>query len=346
MDFLLKLFFKPKEKGTGWLTDPQDDRAYKHEEVADIGKAAGLVWVEKAPNTWRKFLPIRNQNGSSACVAFATALLLGILNYMREGKFVVLAPKFIYSRGFVPNGGGMYFYNGMSIGAKEGCPLDVLAPSDNITEVQARDNSQEKEGDRQVAKVYGLQDEEIVYLPLDFDIIGSVIDLGVPVLAGLRFESGGLSGYIAKLTQNGFYGHGVALTDRSLVNGEKGLVYQNSWGEDWGIGGLGIVPESQKAGVQFAAYYKKFERKVLEGLKPKLKLSANTYLTIGSTGSAVVKAQTMLQMLGYFPAAQECTGNFYGITRQAVRDFQKAKNLTVDGVVSGATISELNKLFA
>lgn len=343
---LTAYFLKKEQHGTGWdFSEPQDDRAYRHEEIADVGKAAQLQWVEKPVNEWKKYLPIRNQNGSSACVAFATALVLGILNYLREGKFVVLSPKFIYSRGFIENGGGMYYFNGLTIGANEGCPLDVLLPSDSKGETEMRSKAEEKEGDRQVAKVYAGNGESIVYLPIDFDIIGQVVDLGVPVLFGIRFNSGGLTTGVSKLTENGVYGHGIALTDRTMYGGEKALVYQNSYGENWGFGGLGVVQESQKAGIQFASYYKKFERIVKEGVRPKLKLASTVYLANGSKGADVVRLQTMLQWLGFFDATVECTGNFYGITRQAVRDFQKANGLTVNGIASGETVAKLNEQF-
>ena len=69
----------PDEKYVGIVEDPrspeQKDLDYKHEDIAQ-GDIV-LNWKEKTEAEWKKFL-IRNQDGSSACVAFATAKLLGI----------------------------------------------------------------------------------------------------------------------------------------------------------------------------------------------------------------------------------------------------------------------------
>jgi hypothetical protein len=46
-------------------------------------------------------------------------------------------------------------------------------------------------------------------------------------------------------------------------------------------------------------------------------------LTIGDKGEDVLKLQEILQDLGFFPTNIKPTGEFYGITRQAVKDFQK-----------------------
>jgi hypothetical protein len=46
-------------------------------------------------------------------------------------------------------------------------------------------------------------------------------------------------------------------------------------------------------------------------------------LTIGDRGEDVLKLQQALQWLGFFPTNVKATGAFFGITRQAVKDFQK-----------------------
>ena len=59
----------------------------------------------------------------------------------------------------------------------------------------------------------------------------------------------------------------------------------------------------------------------------------------GTTGSAVVKLQTALQALGYYKGA--ITGYFSQETELAVRNFQTANNLKVDGIAGQQTQSLL-----
>ncbi|MEM7771767.1 MAG: peptidoglycan-binding protein [Cyanobacteria bacterium P01_A01_bin.37] len=64
-------------------------------------------------------------------------------------------------------------------------------------------------------------------------------------------------------------------------------------------------------------------------------------LTIGSTGSEVNQVQTRLAALGFYSGP--VTG-FYGeLTEAAVRSFQSANGLTVDGVVGPATLAAIQQ---
>jgi peptidoglycan hydrolase-like protein with peptidoglycan-binding domain len=67
--------------------------------------------------------------------------------------------------------------------------------------------------------------------------------------------------------------------------------------------------------------------------------SASGALTIGATGNEVNQVQTRLTQLGFYTGP--VTG-FYGeLTAEAVRQFQAANGLTVDGVVGSATSAAL-----
>lgn len=342
-DFLKNLF-KPKAQfnQNGWLTDPADPRDYRHEEIASA--PVGIVWASKPQAQWRRFEPIRNQNGAGACVAFATALCVGILNFLREGKFAVLSPRFIYGRGYQPQS-GMYYKDGLLLAIKNGLPLEQQMPSDGKSEADMRLLTDEKDSDRLTAQVF--KGKDLIMLPIDFDTIASVIDTGIPVLLGVRFADGGFATFVVKLTAGAINGHAIVGVDRTWWENQKALVFQNSWTRDgWGYQGLGVITEDQKAGIQFAGYITALDRAPQTSTaKPKLHIEA-TQLKVGQVNNAdVVKLQTMLQWLGYFPAGQVCTGNFYGITRQAVRDYQKAKGLPVLEYADQNTIAALNNDF-
>ena len=62
----------------------------------------------------------------------------------------------------------------------------------------------------------------------------------------------------------------------------------------------------------------------------------------GDSGTAVTELQTMLKKLGYYYG--DITGSFGSLTRQAVRKFQDANDLTVDGIAGTATLNKLRQL--
>ena len=67
-----------------------------------------------------------------------------------------------------------------------------------------------------------------------------------------------------------------------------------------------------------------------------------TTLREGDKGTAVTELQTMLKKLNYYYGS--ITGTFGSLTKQAVRKFQDANKLTVDGVAGPATINKLRSL--
>jgi len=64
-------------------------------------------------------------------------------------------------------------------------------------------------------------------------------------------------------------------------------------------------------------------------------------LKIGSTGAAVKYLQTVLAKLGYNPGPID--GIFGPKTQTAVKSFQKAKGLVVDGIVGNNTWAAIDK---
>lgn len=67
-------------------------------------------------------------------------------------------------------------------------------------------------------------------------------------------------------------------------------------------------------------------------------------LKLGETSEKVKEIQQMLKTTGYFPKTTKIT-NYYGqITQQAVKNFQQANDLKVDGIVSQQTWDKLVKI--
>ena len=66
--------------------------------------------------------------------------------------------------------------------------------------------------------------------------------------------------------------------------------------------------------------------------------------TLGSTGSTVTYIQTALTSLKYY--TREITGHYGKYTREAVRAFQRANNLTADGVCGPTTLAAIQKAYS
>jgi peptidoglycan hydrolase-like protein with peptidoglycan-binding domain len=62
----------------------------------------------------------------------------------------------------------------------------------------------------------------------------------------------------------------------------------------------------------------------------------------GSSGHQVIELQEGLEALGY--ELGNCDGAFGPATEKAVKAFQEAQGLKVDGLVGRGTIASLNKL--
>lgn len=72
-------------------------------------------------------------------------------------------------------------------------------------------------------------------------------------------------------------------------------------------------------------------------------LPSKAALSVGDSGQAVVKLQKALAMLGYEVGAD---GRFGTATETAVKAFQKANDLTADGIAGSATVQKLNQALA
>ena len=72
---------------------------------------------------------------------------------------------------------------------------------------------------------------------------------------------------------------------------------------------------------------------------PKVSAVPTTTLKPGATGAQVRALQRALKSLGYSPGAVD--GNYGPSTQQAVKNFQQANGLTVDGILGPKTLDAL-----
>ncbi len=346
------IFFKKKPKvnieNLGLLSDPRTDeekaKDYRVEEIAFA--PTPFSWKEKPESEWRKF-PIFFQDGSSSCVAQAVAKALGIENFIEEGKFVHYSARDIYTRRMNYPGEGMYFLNGMAIGHDNGATFEQLMPSQGMVEV-AMNSAEDRTPLCEIAGKIG-RGGNYIQLPIDIDAIASMIETqGKGVVIGVRFGPNEWAKEVPQiLGTNTPYGHGICATNATLYQGKKAIVIEDSWGVDSGKDGRRIVTKDwfDAGRIVFAGYYTFLKNDGSEN-KPTYFFAKD--LKYGMVGEPeVVKLQECLSYLKFFPSGVEFTGNFYGITLKAVKDFQEAHGITpVSGFVGPITRAKLNDLFA
>jgi len=334
----------------GAIPDPrtkeEKDDDYLAKEI--LFSYAPVEWREKNEDEWSKF-PIFFQNRSSSCIAQAVAKALGIENFIEEGKFVHYSARDIYSRRKNYPSEGMYFQDGMSIGHKEGATFEQLMPSQGMSESLMNDSADRTPLTEIAAKIG--KGGNYVSLPIDIDAIASIIEYQKKgVVIGVRFGPNEWDREVPQVLGNDKrYGHGVCATNAILYNGKKALVIEDSWGTSKGKDGRRIVTKDwfDAKRITYAGYYKFFKNDGLSDQeKPKHNFKNNLYYGMEKEPEVVI-LQECLSYLKFFPSDIDFTGNFYNITRTAVKAFQTSVGIEpVKGYVGPLTRAKLNELFA
>jgi len=341
---------RKKEYGTGLIKDPRPEtEKAKDYAVEELFAEFPVEWKEKPEADWRKF-PIFNQDQSSSCVAQATAKILGIENYLEEGKFIHYSARDIYSRRSNKPGLGMWLQDGLSIGSKFGATIEQLMPSQNQAEVMMNDDLDRTPLTDQIA--YLARGGNYVFVS-DIDKIAFVIAQGRGVEIGVRFSMAEWNREVPIVIDNSNpYGHMIASVDYFLYQQKKCLLIEDSWGEGVGIKGRRIITEDfLKAKCVGGGYFTTLPNKLPDAVVEKPKYRFTQQMALGSRSYEVAMLQRCLgyekDELGWlFPLETIPTGYYGGITRQAVERFQKKYQLVITGNVNAVTLVKLNEIFA
>ncbi|KHF38710.1 C40 family peptidase [Halalkalibacter okhensis] len=161
----------------------------------------------------------------------------------------------------------------------------------------------------------------------------------------LRFGSNGSQVEMLqqKLKEKGYYTHKVTgqfgrVTEAAVRDFQRA----NNLSVDGIVGPQTLSHLINEASQKETEYTPDLPQKEERNQETKSGSVATSTLRIGSTGSAVTNLQAQLRSVGVFN--QEPTGYYGDITAQAVRSFQKANKLTVDGIAGPKTISKLNEV--
>ena len=357
MTIFQKLFSKPH--GTGAIEDPrpqeEKDRDYKHEEIAS---AAPIEWKEKPQSEWRKF-EIFNQDGSSSCVAQSKAKEAGILNFLEEGIFIRLSARDVYAKRSNKPGEGMWGANANDIVRDYGITLEILMPSEGKSEAEMNNDADRTNSMKVIAKVFRAKNAITFTAPFDIDKIAQVIDQGIPVNVWFKWDYSEWDQPVPQISAASKQAnhHSVVAVDRTLWNGKKALIIEDSWGKNFGMNGQRVITEDWLQRMTWASYFIDLSNLALLNpeapTKPQYNFTKD--LRVGMTDPDVKALQDCLKYEGLFPNTQESTGYFGGLTQKAVIDFQDKYaadilaplNLTKGtGIVGASTRTKLNQIYS
>lgn len=354
---LFNLFKKQPTFSSGAMFDDRSEEEKKKDTHFNevVISAATVNWVEKPQSEWRKF-PIFNQDGSGSCVAQTMAKIMGIMYWLNNNDYVHFSATHIYQRRKGKPNPGMIGVNAFEI-AKEGATLEVLVPSQNMSDFQMDAVKIEKYKE-DVGKIFKIGDP--IILPIkDIDSVASVMQVTKkPIMLWFYFTMDEWNKDVPTINvQNlnpntpGIGRHSVTGTEYTLYNGKKAIIIEDSWGTYGTFKGQRIITEDFfKERNFFAAYTMnfKFEEGDIQPDKPYH--TFNVDLEYGQKNDEIVFLQDILKYEGLFPKNIESTGYFGSVTTTAVQEFQikykiSGKNLPGFGRVGPKTRVKLNELY-
>lgn len=332
-------------------TRPEEEKAkdYQAEEVVSFGP---VDWTPKNFEDIKTF-SVRNQDGSSSCVMATCALMLGIMNYLEEGKYIEFSFKDGYDRRINKPQGGMIGVNALDILRDFGLTIDSLMPSDGLSEAEIS-KVDRRVSDEQIAQTFRIKN----YVQLSFDIekIAWTIEslrkdgVGKPVMVWFAFPRKEWTAQpVAKPNGTDIVRHSVTAVDYGIMNGQKGLFIQDSWGlHSSTVNGLRFISEDYiKQRMIFCAditdlFNNWRDAQLPEPFKPQFLLTKT--LKFGMTDPEVKNLQDILKYLGFYSTTSVSTGFFGSVTLKSVKKFQTNKGLVVDGIVGEKTRAMLKSL--
>jgi len=323
-------FFKNlfKDKNTpmpnGLVPSPIDYR--------DIPLSAVSTGVNPTPASYQipYKLTIKNQGIKPYCVAYAGTTIKEYLE-RRQGNIIEFDPDWLYKQcklidGLMPGQEGTTFRAMLLVLKNVGC-LPLGGDTNDLKTIAKY-------------RIAGY-----AYVNCDFNSIKRAIYEFGAILIGFVGSNGGWQTAYIRIPKPGevTWGHattGIAF-DVTYVNG------QNSWGDQWGSGGL----------FQFLQTYTPFEVwAVISDLpdnwqdllpqpndKPKYTFTVN--LLPGYNNADVKALQDCLKWLGCMAKTQTSTSYYGPITVAAVKIFQGRYGILQTGNVGPLTIQKLNDLF-
>lgn len=340
-------------------TEEEKTKDYTAEELAS---ASPVSWIEKSQEIWRKF-SVRDQDGSSTCMAQAGAKILGIENYLEVNNFIDFSAKDVYERRANKPGEGMWLQDLLQILSSYGITTEERLPSQKMNENQINTSFIRTTEDLAIAQKYKAGG----YITLFYNDIDQIADYilnkgkGVVLMIFADFNEWTDIPTIKNPNLTKEYApirHGIAAVDAFLYKGEKALLIDDSWGKFYGLNGQRIITESWLKQRCYGAGVLKNLKNTWQEDKPKPNKPKYTFaksLVYGMRKDKdVVALQNILKFEQLFPQDTDSTGNYLSCTANSVKKFQIkygildfAKENNVRKIRVGTkTIKLLNKLYS
>ncbi len=244
--------FDVKTRGKGARKNPLDLRDYRLEKVL------GAISLPTQFSIKDKIGKIKDQGSSESCVAQATSYYAEVLNKLETGQNVQLSARDVYSLIFL-KGGGAYIRDAANKMTNSGIIPEADAPSldkGNPPSEQFMENRSDitlqevEEGQTYMAKSY------CTFNNKNFDTYKKAIFQGQGAIGGAEGNDycwsakSGILSVPEKGQAN--WAHSIFFTGFLTLNGTDYLEFVNSWGQDWGNAGFGLMPrEYVEAGLCF-----------------------------------------------------------------------------------------------
>ena len=341
---ILKRIFKPKIKYiSGVLEDVRPPEEKKKDFLTEeiLVSALPLNWI-----TWENWkekpaikkmlndLEVHSQKNVGSCAAESLALLLAIKNYQEDGVFNKVSSKPIYGNRINKPFVGMYASDIGKIGVELGSVFESLYPSPNDTDANMSDLSDYITAYKSMAKVLRMDKYFWLYQTTNIDTFAQILALGEPINMTVVFGDGEWTSVPEVKNVVPKYGHMITALPNSYFTyqGKKAIYAQDSHGKDYYLNGRHILKEEWFTkgrvivGIWFSDIHNLEIFNQVDSSLPKYQWTRD--LTIGSIGDDVRMLQIVLSMIqdddGFlFPLFnQNPTGQFYGLSRSAVKRFQ------------------------
>jgi len=300
-------------------------------------------------------IPVQNQDGSYSCLAQAGALALAINNWLEEKRYERMSARSIYPYRRNNPGRGMWVDDLGNIATQRGVLFEDIVASDSMDEGKMNDITDFLPSYEKIGKIY--RAKSYIWLPVNnIDETANILAQGKPVVICVRFGNNEWAKEVPTIeSEETLYGHGIVALPKAFVKikNKKAVLIQDSWGVETGMDGRRLLTEDwfSKGRVQAAIYFEDLQNLAIQNeelAKPVYEFKRD--LTMGMRGYDVAMLQRCLGYLkdndGYmFPLSVEPTGYYGGITRAAVKRFQKENELIQTGNVDSQTRKALNDFF-
>jgi hypothetical protein len=350
------------QNGASIDTRPEAEKLkdYKFEEL--VAAADPVNWQQKPSDQWRKF-PIFNQNGSGSCVAQTEAKEMGIMRSLIDGTYVHFSATDIYRQRSNKPGTGMGAADARAILARSGATLEVLTPSQSMTDTQM-DNAVVEPYKREVGNIFKVPN--YVEVPAkNIDTVASIIQRtqkGVMLWFYFQYDEWDGQPHVInpglQLSAPSTLRHSITGVDYTLISGnKKAIIIEDSWGPGAGMGGQRIITEDFFLARNWYASYLiafRFQDNTQPTPNPKPHHVFNVDLEFSAVVvylPEVIALQDCLKYEGLFPTNIASTGYFGAVTKKAVQAFQLKYGITTAanpagfGRVGPKTRAKLNEIY-